>query len=192
MTRLLTRHSPALALAALVLLAAAVMARPVPVTAAELIMFEQRGCEWCERWNAEIGPIYPKTEEGRLAPCAGSTFTKNAEDLRWLRPEVFTPSFALIHEGREYGRIRGYPGEDFSGDCLPRWSRNTDKPQPTRRRRKRKGPRRGNVRPHLPSEAGSKYMLIRERKRRSGNRLTSPVSRPLPGLFWQAGKPDEL
>lgn len=35
------------------------------------------------------------------------------DDLTWLRPEVFTPSFALVHDGREYGRIRGYPGEDF-------------------------------------------------------------------------------
>ncbi len=114
MTRLLTRHLPTLALAALVLMAAAVMARPLPVTAAELIMFEQRGCEWCERWNAEIGPIYPKTEEGRLAPLRRvDIHEKMPEDLRWLRPEVFTPSFALIHEGREYGRIRGYPGEDF-------------------------------------------------------------------------------
>ena len=114
MTRLLTRHLPTLALAALILLAAAVMARPLPVMAAELIMFEQRGCEWCERWNAEIGPIYPKTEEGRLAPLRRvDIHEKMPEDLSWMRPEVFTPSFALVHEGREYGRIRGYPGEDF-------------------------------------------------------------------------------
>ncbi|WP_342664754.1 transcriptional regulator [Stappia stellulata] len=77
-------------------------------------MFEQRGCEWCERWNAEIGPIYPKTEEGKLAPLRRvDIHEKMPEDLAWLRREVFTPSFALVHEGREYGRIRGYPGEDF-------------------------------------------------------------------------------
>jgi hypothetical protein len=114
MTRRLTRDLPTLALAAVVLLAVSVMARPVPVLAVELIMFEQRGCEWCERWNAEIGHIYPKTEEGRLAPLRRvDIHEKMPEDLSWLRPEVFTPSFALIHEGREYGRIRGYPGEDF-------------------------------------------------------------------------------
>ena len=32
--------------------------------AAELVMVEQDGCHWCERWNAEIGHIHPKTEEG--------------------------------------------------------------------------------------------------------------------------------
>lgn len=114
MTRRLTRDLPTRALAAAVLLALAVIARPVPVTAVELIMFEQRGCEWCERWNQEIGHIYPKTEEGRLAPLRRvDIHDKMPEDLSWLRPEVFTPSFALVHEGREYGRIRGYPGEDF-------------------------------------------------------------------------------
>jgi hypothetical protein len=114
MTRLVTRHLPILALVGLALLAAAATTLPSPVRAAELIMFEQRGCEWCERWNAEIGPIYPKTEEGRLAPLRRvDIHEKMPEDLSWLRPEVFTPSFALVHDGREYGRIRGYPGEDF-------------------------------------------------------------------------------
>jgi len=33
-----------------------------------LIMAEEEGCMWCARWNEEIGPIYPKTPEGRAAP----------------------------------------------------------------------------------------------------------------------------
>ncbi|WP_417773245.1 transcriptional regulator [Stappia sp.] len=83
-------------------------------TAAELIMFEQRGCEWCARWNAEIGPIYPKSDEGHLAPLRRvDIHAPMPEDLAWMRGERFTPSFALVHEGVEYGRIRGYPGEDF-------------------------------------------------------------------------------
>jgi hypothetical protein len=36
--------------------------------AAELIMFEQAGCAWCETFDREIAPIYPKTAEGRRAP----------------------------------------------------------------------------------------------------------------------------
>jgi hypothetical protein len=36
--------------------------------AAELIVFEQAGCEWCEVFNREIAPIYAKTEEGSRAP----------------------------------------------------------------------------------------------------------------------------
>ena len=84
------------------------------LAAAELVMFEQRGCEWCEIWDAQIAPIYPKTEEGAFAPLRRVDIHEPMpDDLAWMRGERFTPSFALVHEGREYGRIRGYPGEDF-------------------------------------------------------------------------------
>ncbi|MGB6791991.1 MAG: hypothetical protein WBE53_11300, partial [Pseudolabrys sp.] len=36
--------------------------------AAELIIFEQAGCAWCETFDREIAPIYPKTAEGQRAP----------------------------------------------------------------------------------------------------------------------------
>ena len=38
------------------------------VDAAELLMFESDDCIWCDAWDAEIAPIYPKTSEGRRAP----------------------------------------------------------------------------------------------------------------------------
>jgi hypothetical protein len=37
--------------------------------AAELVMFEQAGCAWCEAFNREIAPVYGKTQEGARAPC---------------------------------------------------------------------------------------------------------------------------
>ncbi|MEC9367868.1 MAG: thioredoxin family protein, partial [Pseudomonadota bacterium] len=30
-----------------------------------------------------------------------------------IRSVVFTPTFVVLHEGREIGRILGYSGEDF-------------------------------------------------------------------------------
>lgn len=85
-----------------------------PARAAELVMFEREGCEWCERWHAEIGPIYPKTAEGRLALLRRvDIFRPMPDDLAWMTGERFTPTFALVQDGVEYGRIRGYPGEDF-------------------------------------------------------------------------------
>jgi hypothetical protein len=36
--------------------------------AAELVMFEQAGCEWCAAFDRDIAPVYPKTDEGRRAP----------------------------------------------------------------------------------------------------------------------------
>jgi thioredoxin-related protein len=84
-----------------------------PARAAELVMFEDAGCMWCARFNAEIGPIYAKTEEGRRAPLrridSGKTLPA---DLNFIETERFTPLFVLVDGGREIGRIRGYPGED--------------------------------------------------------------------------------
>ena len=36
--------------------------------ASELVMVEELGCPWCESWDEEIGGIYPKTAEARIAP----------------------------------------------------------------------------------------------------------------------------
>jgi len=81
--------------------------------AAELIMFEQAGCAWCEAFDREVAPIYPKTEEGQRAPLRRLDVAQNLPpDLAFLEVERLTPLFVLVDEGREIGRIRGYPGED--------------------------------------------------------------------------------
>lgn len=86
----------------------------VAASAAELVMFEAAYCEWCETWNEEIGPIYPKTAEGRAAPLRRVDIdAPRPDDLRTINGIVFTPTFVLVHEGQEIGRINGYPGEDF-------------------------------------------------------------------------------
>ncbi|WP_282608553.1 hypothetical protein [Pelagibius sp. Alg239-R121] len=85
-----------------------------PAGAAQLIMFEQAGCEWCEVWDEEISEIYPKTTEGKRAPLRRvDLHATRPEDLRDVKAVRFTPTFVLVDEGREIGRIQGYPGEDF-------------------------------------------------------------------------------
>ncbi len=81
--------------------------------AAELVMFEQAGCAWCEAFNREIAPVYPKTDEGKRAPLRRVDIDRAApKDLAFIEVERLTPLFVLIDNGREIGRIRGYPGED--------------------------------------------------------------------------------
>ncbi len=90
------------------------MASLQSAVAAELIMLEQAACHWCERWHAEIGPIYPKTTEGAQAPLRLIDIHESLpEDMAGLRVERFTPSFVLMDKGVELGRIRGYPGEEL-------------------------------------------------------------------------------
>ena len=80
----------------------------------ELIMFEADGCSWCERWNEEIGVLYDKTDEARVAPLRRVDLDdERPADLTFVRGVVFTPTFVVIRDGREIGRIVGYPGEEF-------------------------------------------------------------------------------
>ena len=79
-----------------------------------LVMVEQPGCIYCERWDAEIGPAYPKTEEGKFAPLIRADLRQGPpEGITYARRVLFTPTFILIDDGQEKARIEGYPGEDF-------------------------------------------------------------------------------
>ena len=84
------------------------------VQAAELVMFESDGCSWCQRWHEEIGVIYPNTQEGAVLPLrlvdADADFPHDLKDVKGV---FYTPTFLIWENGRELGRIRGYPGEDF-------------------------------------------------------------------------------
>jgi thioredoxin-related protein len=82
--------------------------------AAELVMFTQRGCVWCQKFDREIAPAYEKTAEGQRAPLRRVDIVKPVPaDLAFIQRERFTPVFVLIDGGREFGRIRGYPGDAF-------------------------------------------------------------------------------
>ena len=83
------------------------------LAAAELVMVEQAGCHWCARWNAEIAHIYPKTEEGARAPLRRVDLRDLPDDIDFTSKPVFTPTFVLVDDGRELGRIEGYAGDQF-------------------------------------------------------------------------------
>ena len=76
-------------------------------------MFEQAGCVWCEAFDREIATVYDKTDEGARAPLRRVNIAVALpSDLTFIAVERLTPLFVLIDNGREIGRIRGYPGED--------------------------------------------------------------------------------
>ena len=81
--------------------------------AAELVMFESQGCTWCEAWDEDVGSIYPKTGEARVAPLRRVDLDEpRPDDLTGIRAVIYTPTFVLMEDGREVGRILGYPGEE--------------------------------------------------------------------------------
>lgn len=80
--------------------------------AAELVMFEAANCVWCEAWDRDIGAIYPKTDEARIAPLRRVDIdAQRPSDLSGIRAVVYTPTFVIMEDGKEIGRILGYPGE---------------------------------------------------------------------------------
>jgi thioredoxin-related protein len=82
--------------------------------AAELVMFEQAGCAWCEAFDRDVGSIYNKTEDGLRAPLRRVDIAQTPPaDLAFIQVERLTPLFVLVDKGREVGRIRGYGGREM-------------------------------------------------------------------------------
>lgn len=94
---------------ALLLLAAA----SLPAGAAELLMFDRKGCPWCAKWHAEIGVEgYARSPEARMAPLRIYLVgTPMPADVKRLKPIIGTPTFVLMDKGVEIDRFEGYPGK---------------------------------------------------------------------------------
>lgn len=94
--------------------AAAALVASQAAAQVELVMVEQHGCHWCAQWDATIAPIYPKSAEGAYAPLRRIDLRAPVpEDLDLAGRAVFTPTFILVEDGRELGRMEGYPGEEL-------------------------------------------------------------------------------
>lgn len=76
-----------------------------------LIMVEEPGCRFCRQWDAEIAPGYRKSPEGRFAPL--KRVRRGSPELKGLAPIPYTPTFIVMRDSEELGRITGYPGADY-------------------------------------------------------------------------------
>lgn len=83
----------------------------VRANAAALIMVDDPACHYCRRWNREVGGGYARTAEGRAAPLM--RVGRNSKVLSDFSPVVYTPTFILVRQGGEVGRITGYPGQAY-------------------------------------------------------------------------------
>lgn len=92
-------------------LAGARAAQP-PTSGLRLLMFEDEDCTYCALWEREVGEVYARTAEGRTAPLARTNLDSTEPAGIFLSDPVrYTPTFVLLRDGREVGRITGYPGE---------------------------------------------------------------------------------
>jgi hypothetical protein len=84
------------------------------VAEVRLMMVEEEGCPWCERWNRDVGGVYDITEEGKFAPLWRHHISDPVpEGITFAIALHYTPTFILLIDGTEVNRIEGYPGEAF-------------------------------------------------------------------------------
>jgi hypothetical protein len=76
-----------------------------------LVMVDDINCGYCRKWEREVGPGYAKSVEGQYAPL--SKIRRGDPRLQGISSLAYTPTFVLFVQGREAGRIVGYPGADF-------------------------------------------------------------------------------
>lgn len=81
---------------------------------AELVMFRREGCPYCHAFDRAIGTNYGKSDIARRAPMRMVDLDRDKQPkIALSAPIRFTPTFVLVDNGREIGRIEGYAGEDF-------------------------------------------------------------------------------
>lgn len=106
----------------------------LPAAAAELVMYTRNSCPFCVRFEREVAPVYAKTPEGKAAPLrrielpAGGV---RGEGL--LEPVIATPTFVLVEDGREVGRITGYLNDDMFWGLLGRLVAVIENPEQVQR-----------------------------------------------------------
>jgi hypothetical protein len=76
-----------------------------------LLLIEDRGCPYCARWDRDVGPGYARSPEGRFAPLVRRY--RGSPDVSFVNGVVFSPTFLVLKDGKEVGRIVGYAGPDF-------------------------------------------------------------------------------
>lgn len=102
--------------------------------AAELVMFEQAGCVFCQRWDRDVGALYNKTDEAKALPLRRIDIQgQKMSGIALASPVRYTPTFIVVDNGREIGRITGYSNDDaFWGQLDALVARLAPPPAPNR------------------------------------------------------------
>lgn len=98
-------------------------------------MYRRNGCPFCVRFEREVAPVYAKTREGALAPLRRIDLSAGGvRDAGLREPVIATPTFVLVDDGREVGRITGYLNDDMFwgllGQLLAGMDKRDGKPKP--------------------------------------------------------------
>lgn len=103
-----------------------------PVWSAELVLFETQGCPWCKAWQKEVGTIFHLTDEAKVVTLRRVDLDgPRPDDLRHIGGVRYTPTFVLIEDGKEVGRIEGFIGQEQFWGLLGELIEKLRKPDPS-------------------------------------------------------------
>lgn len=102
---------------------------PAMSCAAELVMFQQGGCVWCAQWDRKVGPVYDKTAEAKLLPLRRVDISQQtAAGVTLAARVVYTPTFVVVDNGREIGRITGFINDEAFWGLLDALATKLERP----------------------------------------------------------------
>ncbi len=76
-------------------------------------MIEQKICPYCKLFDQDVN--YSNTDTAKKVPLRRvQLYGPWPDDLKHISYDMLTPTFILVKDGQELGRLRGYPGKkDF-------------------------------------------------------------------------------
>lgn len=97
-------------------------------------MFEQAGCVFCQRWERDVGKLYAKTDEAKALPLRRIDIqNQKMSGVTLASPVRYTPTFIVVDNGREIGRITGYSSDDAFWGLLDTYTAKLAQPSVSNR-----------------------------------------------------------
>lgn len=79
-----------------------------------LVMFTSKDCPVCQAWEREIGSVYQKSNYQVALPLTRVNFSAGTSDRMSLQEPISgTPTFIILENGEEVGRILGFTDKEM-------------------------------------------------------------------------------
>ena len=79
----------------------------------EVLVFESESCIYCRIFRRDVLPQYLQSKRAKMAPIKFIDVKRvDPKKLGIVAPLTMLPTFVIMREGRERGRINGYLGPE--------------------------------------------------------------------------------
>jgi thioredoxin-related protein len=85
----------------------------IPAVSLELVVIEADGCIFCEIFRSDVLPAYEASEQGKQMPVQFVDVNDmDSTHLEFKGAVDIVPTFIVVKDRREVGRISGYVGPE--------------------------------------------------------------------------------